>query len=113
MNYRIVYTQEAEQDIVDIYRYIAFDLRAPEIARSQTYRIMGSIIRLDKMPLRHQLYQEEPWHSKGLRFLPIDSYLVFYVVQEEDKTVVIIRIMYGKRNIELQLASDDLTNRTN
>jgi len=65
------------------------------------------------MPLRHQLYQEEPWHSKGLRFLPIDSYLVFYVVQEEDKTVVIIRIMYGKRNIELQLASDDLTNRTN
>ena len=68
-------------------------------------RIMNAIKGLDELSLRHKLYQDEPWHSKGLRVLPVDSYLVFYIVIEEEKTVAIVRIMYGGRNIELQLSS--------
>ncbi|NLU10286.1 MAG: type II toxin-antitoxin system RelE/ParE family toxin, partial [Tepidanaerobacter acetatoxydans] len=40
-----------------------------------------------------------------LRVLPVDSYLVFYIVIEEEKTVAIVRIMYGGRNIDLQLSN--------
>ncbi|MEG3072496.1 MAG: hypothetical protein RQM92_18180 [Candidatus Syntrophopropionicum ammoniitolerans] len=40
---------------------------------------MNAINGLDEMPLRHKLYQNEPWHSKGLRVLPVDNYLVFYI----------------------------------
>ena len=29
---------------------------------------MGAIKLLDEMPLRHRLYDDEPWHSQGLRF---------------------------------------------
>lgn len=32
--------------------------------------------------------------------LPIDNYIVFYVVDEENKRVNVVRIMYGGRNIE-------------
>jgi toxin ParE1/3/4 len=35
----------------------------------------------------------------------VDSYLVFYIVIEEKKMVAIIRIMYGGRNIDLQLSN--------
>jgi toxin ParE1/3/4 len=35
------------------------------------------------MPFRYQLYEKEPWHSKGLRVLPIDNYLVFYMPVEK------------------------------
>jgi toxin ParE1/3/4 len=105
MNYKIIYTQESEQDLINIYRYIAINLSVPETAKKQTDRIMKAIESLDEMPLRHKLYQNEPWHSKGLRVLPVDNYLVFYVVVEEEKLVAIIRIMYGGRNIELQLSS--------
>lgn len=105
--YRIVYTHEAEQDIVNIYRYVAFSLQVSEVARKQTDRIMESIAKLDCMPFRHEIYQEEPWYSRGLRFFYVDNYLVFYVAEEQEKTVAIIRIIYGKRNIDMQLSSSD------
>lgn len=79
MGYKIIYTEESEQDLINIYRYIAINLYMPETAKKQTDRIMNAINGLDEMPLRHKLYQNEPWHSKGLRVLPVDNYLVFYI----------------------------------
>jgi toxin ParE1/3/4 len=105
MSYKIIYTEESEQDLVNVYRYIAMNLLMPETAKKQIDRIMNAIKGLDELPLRHKLYQDEPWHSKGLRVLPVDSYLVFYIVIEEEKTVAIVRIMYGGRNIDLQLSN--------
>jgi len=40
---------------------------------------MDAAAKLKQMPLRHQLYQKEPWRSKGLRVLHIDNYLAFYL----------------------------------
>lgn len=109
MSYKIIYTQESEQDLIDIYRYIAMNLLVPETAKRQADRIMNAIKGLDEIPLRHKTYQKEPWHSKGLRVLPVENYLVFYIVVEEERTVAILRIMYGGRNIELQLSNPKIT----
>lgn len=105
MGYEIIYTKEAEQDLVNIYRYIAINLSVPETSKKQIDRIMDIIKTLDELPLRHKLYQHESWHNEGLRVLPVDNYLVFYIVIEEEKAVAIVRIMYGGRNIELQLSN--------
>lgn len=35
--------------------------------------------------------------------MPVDNYLVFYVVNKDIKNVTIIRIMYKKRDIDNQL----------
>jgi toxin ParE1/3/4 len=105
MSYKIIYTEESEQDLVNVYRYIAMNLLMPETAKKQIDRIMNAIKGLDELPLRHKLYQDEPWHSEGMRVFPVDSYFVFYIVIEEEKTVAIVRIMYGGRNIELQLSN--------
>ena len=105
MSYKIVYTEESEQDFLNVYSYIAMDLLVPESAKDQINRIMKVIKDLDALPFRYKLYQHEPWHSKGLRVLPVDNYLVFYTVIEEEKTVVVIRIMYAGRNIDMQLSN--------
>lgn len=67
---------------------------------------MDRIDSLDKMPFRYPLYKYEPWKSKGLRFIPIDKYLVFYYPKEENNKVYIVRIMYAERDIQKQLAAD-------
>jgi len=41
--------------------------------------------------------------AKGLRVLPIDNYLAFYLPVKATTTVVVVRIMYGGRDIEEQL----------
>ncbi|MCM1467696.1 MAG: type II toxin-antitoxin system RelE/ParE family toxin [Alistipes sp.] len=68
MSWNIVYTAQAKQDLRDIYEYIAFELLAPETATGQTRRIMKTIRSLEEMPMRHRLYEEEPWHSQGASF---------------------------------------------
>lgn len=104
MNYTIEYSDEAKRDLEDIFVYIAWTLLAPETAVRQYHRIVDMVESLDTFPFRNPLYEEEPWHSKGLRFVPVDSYLILYFPQEETKTVSIVRIMFAGRDIEQQLA---------
>lgn len=105
--WEVVYTQQAETDLRNVYEYITFSLLEVELARNQTNRIMNGIISLDEMPLRFKVYDEEPWRSKGLRILPVDNYLIFYLPLEKQNTVAVIRIMYGGRNIDEQLKSTE------
>ncbi|OPX83657.1 MAG: Plasmid stabilization system protein [Pelotomaculum sp. PtaB.Bin104] len=100
----VVYTEQAERDLRSIFEYISFSLLGPETAKNQSRRILDAVARLNEMPLRFRLYEKEPWYSKGLRVLPIDKYLAFYLPVEAKKTVVVIRIMYGGRDIEEQLS---------
>ena len=103
MIFEVAYSAEARQDLRDIYEYIAYELLEPQAASRQTERILKAVRSLEQMPMRHRLYEEEPWHSQGLRVLPVDNYLVFYLPDETSATVSIIRIMYGGRDIDKQL----------
>ena len=103
MSIKIVYTHTARQDLREIYEYIAFSLLAADTARSLTDRIMADIRSLETFPERNPLYRDEPWHSQGLRVLPVKNYLVFYTVSNETETVSVARILYGGRDISRQL----------
>ena len=104
MRWKIVYSAQARLDIRNIYEYIANELCAQDTAANQTRRIMQNIRKLDELPMRFHVYEEEPWHSMGIRFFPVDNYLVFYLPIEPDETVNIVRIMYGGRDIRKQLS---------
>ena len=103
MIFDVSYSAEARQDLRDIYEYIAYELLVPETAARQAERIMKAARSLEQIPMRYRLYEGEPWHSQGLRVLPVDNYLVFYLPDETSATVSIIRIMYGGRDINKQL----------
>ena len=91
MSSGVIYSARARQDLRNIYEYISYDLLVPETATRQTRRIMKEIRSLDEMPMRHRLYDDEPWHSQGVRFFPVDNYLVFYLPDETKNTVYIVK----------------------
>lgn len=97
---KVVYTEQAEADLRGVFEYIVFSLLSPETAKKQTRCIIDAIAALHWLPLRHQLYEDEPWRSRGLRVLPVDNFLVFHLPMEEQRRVAIIRIMYSGRNIK-------------
>lgn len=105
--WKIVYTENALRDLRDIYEYIAFSLLEPKVAQNQYDRIISAIDSLEQLPLRHRVYEDEPWHSKGLRILTISNYIVFYLPNQENETVAVVRIMYGGRNLADQLFYTD------
>ena len=103
MIFEIEISAQADADLRGIYEYIAFELRSPENARGQLDRLEKSILSLSQMPERVREYENEPWHSRGLRIMPVGSYRVFYILNIEKAVVTIIRVMYGGRDIEAQL----------
>lgn len=98
--YKVMYSPEALVDIRSIYDYISRALYAPIAARNQVNRIRKDIRDLEILPTRYSLVEWEPWASMQMHKLPVDNYIVFYIVDEENTRVNVIRIMYGGRNIE-------------
>ena len=100
MKYKVNLTKEASTDLREIFEYITLVLLEPEIAIKQLERIEIALRGLNEMPNRFKLMEREPWTSRGLRQMPVDNFIVFYIANIENKTVTIIRIMYGKRNFD-------------
>jgi len=107
MTWKVIYTEQAERDLRDIYEYIAYSLLEPETAARQVRRIMDAVVTLNRMPLRHHLFDREPWHGKGLRILTTDKYLTFYLPVEAQGVVAVIRVMYSGRDVVEQLTETE------
>jgi toxin ParE1/3/4 len=105
MIYRVKLAELAKLDLRDIYEYVAFSLLEPVIARNLINRIVDGLKSLREMPCRYPIYQEEPWKSRELRRINIGNYSGFYLVT--DKTVQVIRIAYGGRDIITILKGSD------
>ncbi len=103
MIYEVRMTPEAKSDLRGIFEYIAFDLQSVQNAAGQLDRLEKSIASLDQMPERFRMYEKEPWHSRNLRIMPVDNYVVFYIPDSETKLVTVIRVMYGGRDADRQL----------
>jgi toxin ParE1/3/4 len=99
MKYTVVISDEAKNDLMQIYNYIAVNLSAPINAEGQLSRLEENILALSEMPKRFPLYRDEPWSSRGMRYLTVDNYVVFYIPFEDIKTVKIMRILYSGRDI--------------
>ena len=112
MKYKVMYTARAKKDLRDIFNYISEELLASENAAGQTERIMSAIRKLAAMLDRNRRYEEEPWHSRGLRFFPVDNYLVFYKTGDETEIVYVVRIMYGGRDIHKRLSQTEYGTKT-
>lgn len=98
--YSVELTEHAVLDLENVFNYITYILRAPDTARKQASRISERIIKLNEMPNRFPLYEKEPWKSRNLHFMPVDNYLVFYIIDEHNCLVTIVRILYSGYNID-------------
>ena len=103
MIWKVNYTDEAKQDLRNIFEYIRDTLLELETAKGQLRRIRDAGNSLDHFPLRCRLYDHEPWYTMGIRVLAVDNYLVLYLPDELQNLVTISRVIYGARNIPTQL----------
>ena len=101
--YEVEVSEQADNDLRGIFEYIAFELQSPANASGQLDRLEEQILSLGTMPERYRKYEKEPWKSRGLRVLPVDNYVVYYIADNDKKVVNILRIMYAGRDTDKQL----------
>lgn len=106
MKYEVIYTPRSVGDLRGIHKYIDTELLAPAAARNISNNIMSAVEKLDEMPNRFPLYEKQPWKDRGLRKMNVDNFIVFYLPMEKQAQVLVIAIMYGRRDIS-NVMNDD------
>lgn len=96
--YRVDISEPAENDFLDIVRYITSQLSAPISAASMIEIFEEAIESLSHMPRRYPFVADERLTQMGYRKLSLKNYIIFYSINEKDKVVNIERILYGRRN---------------
>ena len=96
-SFKVILETTAISDLRGILRYITENLKELATAKRIYRSIKEQIMKLNKMPLRHPLVIDETFAALGLRKMPVENYLVFYVADESQKEVHVLRILYNRR----------------
>ena len=105
MTYDVLLTQTAVNDIETAIDYIEYSLNNPDAARNLLNLVENKLDTLKHFPKRNALVPDEVLASNGIRFMNINNYLAFYVIDEEKGMVIILRFLYNKRNWKCILRS--------
>lgn len=98
--YKLEYLPGARNDMLQISRYIAQKLKAPQAARDLLQTIGEAIALLESYPYAHPIFRMHKPLKKETRLLPVKNFAVLYVVDEDEKIVEIQAIVYAKRDLE-------------
>lgn len=97
MKYKILRTDKTEEQLRKIIFYIADDSGDIDIALGYLDKIKTAINRLQEFPESGSIPRYSILKKQGYRVVIVERYLVFYKINEEDKTVVIYAIVDGRR----------------
>jgi plasmid stabilization system protein ParE len=96
--FSVTITRPAEDDLRSAMSYIAVELKNPLAAQRLLNKAEKTIGTLASMPMRHELVSDEYLRQIGIRVIPIDNYLAFYIVNAEEEKVVVVRFLYARRD---------------
>ncbi len=98
--YKIKITPKAEEDLNEVFSYISLELANNNAAKGLMSKIESSIMRLQAFPFSCSSVEDELLKEKGYRKLIIENYIVFYMVNELERHVVIMRVLYGRHKYQ-------------
>lgn len=98
--YRVKIVPKAEEDLDEIFYYIALELNNKSAAEKMINLFSNKILRLQEFPFSCSLVEDDLLKDKGYRKLIIDNYIVFYIVNEEDQQVIVMRVLYGRKKYQ-------------
>ena len=106
MGYEVVVSEQAEEDLANIYSYILNVLKSEINADAVLGRLYSAMQDLSFMAESYHLYPNEPWRSLGVHYFSVNNYSIFYVNNKDNNKSVatIIHVVYGKRELDRVLS---------
>ena len=96
--YAIIVTPDAEADLIELKSYITNVLLSRETAKNYIQALRKEIESLSYMPARYKTLEDEPWRTKEIRRTLVKNFYVYYRIEEDEKRVFILNVIYTKRN---------------
>lgn len=96
-HYAVHLSGAAKDDIRNLYAYVDGVLCDHERAVRLYGAVKRAVLSLQTMPKRRSLVADDEFAAMGIRSLEVERHLVFYIVQDIPQTVVVLRVLHGRR----------------
>jgi len=99
-SYNIAIAEAAQRDLLDIFDYIAFELREPESVNHLLSKIKLKVKSLEEFPERNNIISESKYEAQKIRWCLVENYVIIYQVSEMQNRAFVLRVLLKKRNWE-------------
>lgn len=96
--YNVEVTQIAEQDYYKAEAYIKYELYNQKAAAGLAKKLHEAIKDLSFFLTKYPICNDDFLRVWEIRFVPVNNYLLFYIVREDEKTVYVLRFLYSRRD---------------
>nr|DAI09309.1 MAG TPA: Plasmid stabilization system protein [Caudoviricetes sp.] len=93
--YALKFYPKAKQDLVDIYDYISRELGNPDAAQKLLDAFEKGLVQAREIPFSCPKIVNVPVKNKEIRKLIVENYIIFYLANEQEKQIEVVRILYG------------------
>ena len=97
--YSFVFVEKARNDLDEILNYISFVLNNTFASKELFDKIIYTINNICSFPKMYPLVTNDFLKSDNTRKAVVDNYIIFYNINSNEKTIIILRIIYAKRDI--------------
>ena len=101
--YSVIVTDQAQEQLTSIKLYYIYKLHAKDAALNFVDLMAEVFNDLKSYPKRGRLVDEEPWHSQEIHVKPVKNHLVYYWIDESEKTVWVTAIINDRMDQTKQL----------
>ena len=101
--YKLEFLTIAKNDMLEIVKYISDELKNPDTASRLIDEFISSAENICIFFFLFNVYTPIKSLEKEYRRIIVKIYMMFYTVDENTKTVTIMRVIYAKRNINEQI----------
>ncbi len=96
--YKVIITPTAYKEINKIYDYITEELCAENAAKRLMEKVEQEVQRLKHAPQIYTKIEKIDELKRNYRRIVINNYTILYTIDEENKTVFVSHMYYGRRN---------------
>ncbi|MGI5822462.1 MAG: type II toxin-antitoxin system RelE/ParE family toxin [Dethiobacteria bacterium] len=96
--YRLNVSKLAHQDLDKIVSYVAINLASPSAATDLLNKVAECYAYLKDNPFMYAKCQDKQLEEKGCRKVSTKSYVLVYKINENARTVNILRFFYGAQD---------------
>jgi len=98
--YQLTFLPIARQDMTDIVRYISHELSNLTAANALADEMIEAAEGLCDFPYINAIHQTMKPLKHEYRKLLVKNYIMFYWIDEMEKMITIVRVMYAHRDYE-------------
>lgn len=106
--FKYEFTDSASRDLDEILSYVSYELKNPQAAKDLLDGIKAEINNICSFPFSGEEVKNEFVILQGVRRVTVGNYNLYYYPNESKRTVTVLRIIYGKRDLNYILRDLDI-----